>query len=74
MNKSDLEKILKKNKIPKQLYSLPGGLPNECYCIGKKEKWEVYYSERGLKTQLVYFNTEEAACEYFLKLIRKAAL
>ena len=74
MNKSDLEKILKKNKIPKQSYSLSGGLPNECYCIGKKEKWEVYYSERGLKTQLVYFNTEEAACEYFLKLIQKAAL
>ena len=72
MNKQELEEVLLLNKVPKDLYSLSGGLPNESYCLEKeKNRWHVYYSERGIKTSVVYFENEEAACECLLKEIRK---
>ena len=71
MNKQELEEVLLLNKVPKDLYSLSGGLPNESYCLEKeKNRWHVYYSERGIKTSVGYFENEEAACEC-LKEIRK---
>ena len=72
MNKQELEEVLQLNKVPKDLYSLSGGLPNESYCLEKeKNRWHVYYSERGIKTSVGYFENEEAACECLLKEIRK---
>ena len=37
------------------------------FCINKIECWEVHYSERGIKTQLKQFDTENEACEYLYK-------
>ena len=72
MNKQQLEKILLMNKVPKELYSLNGGLPNETYCIEKEnDRWQVYYSERGIKTSIGYFENEEEACDCLLKEIMK---
>lgn len=72
MNKQELEEVLWLNKVPKDLYSLSGGLPNESYGLEKgKNRWHVYYSERGIKTSVGYFENEEAACECLLKEIRK---
>lgn len=40
--------ILERNRVPKDMYDLWGGLPSEAYCIGFFDgRWEVYYSERG---------------------------
>lgn len=66
----ELEKILLEWSIPENLYSIMiGGLPNERLCLVKPsdEIWEVYYSERGRKSGVKLFKTEEEACEYFLK-------
>lgn len=42
------------------------GLPNEAYCIAKENGgWEVYYSERGNKTDIKVFQNEEASYQYF---------
>lgn len=72
MNKQRLEIILLMNKVPKDLYSLNGGLPNEAYCIEKEDgRWQVYYSERGIKTCIGYFENEEKACDCLLKEIKK---
>lgn len=66
MNKNDLKQKLNSSNIPKDTYSLEGGLPNEAYCINQNEdKWEVYYSERGQKSGLKIIDSEEEACEYF---------
>lgn len=60
--------------VPKDMYSLNGGLPSEAYCINKIEGyWEVYYSERGQKSSLKVFQTESEACEYFLNILSKYA-
>ena len=58
--------------ISEEYYSiLLGGLPNEKLCIVKENMWEVYYSERGQKTGLRTFSTEEEACDYFLRKIKR---
>lgn len=55
MNIQELENILRLNKVPKELYSLKGGLPSEAFCIEKEnDRWHVYYSERGGKTNIGY--------------------
>ena len=72
MNRKKLEKILSMNNISKDLYSLNGGLPNEAYCIENvANKWQVYYSERGKKTIIGYFENEEKACKCLLNEINK---
>ena len=37
------------------------------------KKWEVYYSERGEKSNVRIFDLESDACEYFLKKLKKYA-
>ena len=70
MDRKELKKILSKQKIPKELYSLKGGLPSEAYCIDYLEgSWQVYYSERGIKSNIIFFSDESEACKYFLELI-----
>jgi len=66
MTKNDLRKMLDSGNIPKDTYSLEGGLPNEAYCLNQSgNQWEVYYSERGQKSGLKLFKTENEACDYF---------
>ncbi|AEH46502.1 MULTISPECIES: hypothetical protein [Anoxybacillaceae] len=70
MKKDELHQLLLDLDVPKDLYSLKGGLPNEALCLNKEGSvWEVYYSERGVKSQLKIFKSEEEACEYFYKTI-----
>lgn len=69
MNRQELERILIDKKISSD-YSLNGGLPNEVFCLNENSgKWEVYYSERGNKSDLKVFDNESDACEYFLREI-----
>jgi hypothetical protein len=56
--------------VPEDAYSLSGGLPNEAYCLEKTGcKWHVYYSERGSRTGLKSFDSEEEACDYLFRLL-----
>ncbi|WP_226681963.1 hypothetical protein [Sutcliffiella horikoshii] len=70
MKKQELEKTLINANVPNDLYNLNGGLPNEAFCLNRNQNlWEVYYSERGVKSQLKKFNTEEEACDYFYQTV-----
>ena len=70
MKKQELQQTLIDENVPDDLYSLNGGLPNEAFCLNKDQNsWEVYYSERGVKSQLMKFSTEEEACDYFYKTV-----
>ena len=56
--------------MPEDIYSLDGGLPNESFCLNEEDGvWEVYYSERGVKSQLKRFASEGEACDYLYKVI-----
>ena len=34
-------------------------------------KWEVYFSEKGQKTDQVFFDSEHDACEYLFSIAKK---
>ena len=73
MKIDELNKLLLIKNVPKEAYSLAGGLPNEAFCLEKlKEGWHVYYSERGNKNTIGKYLHEEEACEALLnKLIKE---
>ena len=59
--------MLDKAGVPADMYCVDGGLPNERPCIEQSEAgtWRTYYSERGLRSDLKEFATEDEACDYF---------
>lgn len=71
MNREQLKSRLAALRIDPTAYSLSGGLPNECLVLNQEPngKWEVYYSERGEKSGLRIFDSEESAAQYFLDVI-----
>ena len=72
----DLYNELINAKVPSNMYSLDGGLPSERHCITKQNgsnNWEVYYSERGNKSSLKIFSSEDEACKYFYNWVIKVA-
>ena len=73
MNIKKLEYELNKHGIPKTLYNLSEmGRKDERFCVEfNGSVWEVYYSERGIKTTQKEFSTEAEACEYIYKRLVK---
>ncbi len=71
MNIENLRESLDFNGIPSESYSLVGGLPNEALCLSRlsESKWVTYYSERGIKSNLMTHSTEDIACRFFLSMI-----
>ena len=70
MNKDELLEKLKTMRISPDAYCLDGGFPNESYVLSEAgQKWEVYYSERGMKSNCQAFDDEASACAYLLKQI-----
>jgi hypothetical protein len=56
--------------VRRDAFSLDGGLPSEAYCLNNQVgRWEVYYSEKGQKSGLQFFDNEDDACRAFLNLI-----
>ncbi|AYW91610.1 hypothetical protein KD5_03530 [Yersinia pseudotuberculosis] len=63
MDKIELRDKLNSLGVPSSLYSLEGGFPNEKLCLAYEGgSWFVYYSERGVKTDLKKFTNENDAC------------
>lgn len=61
---------LELHKIPPSSYSI-GKITEESLClINKNRNFEVFYYERGLKTGLINFSTEEEACNYFIEELK----
>lgn len=70
MNRKLLENFLIKNGIPKSEYNLYGGMYIEGLCMDYVYgNWEIYVSERGIKSIQKTFKTESEACYYFLNEI-----
>lgn len=69
MNRAELKTILKKNHVPDFKYNLDGaGRDDERLClIYDNGIWQVYYSERGVKTTDKHFNSESEACQFILR-------
>jgi hypothetical protein len=71
MNRDELKHILEREKFRPNTYSLAGGEPDEALCLSLEDgRWYVYYSERGMQTGKVGFDSESEACAYFLEKMR----
>jgi len=66
MNRLKLQALLKEAGVPDEMYNLCGvGRDDERFYLTKKEQqWQVYFSERGIKTTDKFFDTESDACQY----------
>ena len=72
MNKQELGEILAKENFKPQVYSLVEENKDEALCLRFADgRWCVYYRERGKKSDIVCFDDENSACEYFLKEMRR---
>jgi hypothetical protein len=74
MNLSALKTALENAGVSDDAYSFTSDAIGEVYRIQRiqdilGEGWEVYYSERGLKTGLLVFRSETDACEELLHRI-----
>jgi hypothetical protein len=70
MTRSELLDKLQASRIPADSYCLSGGLPSECYILAACDGgWQVYYSERGQKTNCRDFSEESAACDHLFETI-----
>lgn len=72
MSKKELQILLNSLNVSASVYCLTGGFPNEAYCLNfdsYENVWQVYYSERGIKTGLTRFSSEGDACEYLYKIL-----
>lgn len=68
MNKSELKERLERENVKQSAYSLEGGLPSEAFVLNQNgNQWEVYYSERGNKSGLKIFDSENDACDEFYR-------
>jgi hypothetical protein len=72
MNRRELEAAAAREGIRRSTFWLEGGLPPERYVLsGGPDGWEVYYSERGERTGVERFDTEDEACDHlFVQLFR----
>jgi hypothetical protein len=72
MDRNQLAATLQREGIRPDAYCLEGGQPNESYVLHRDgDRWLVYYSERGLRSDLRSFNNEEDACIHLLTRLRK---
>ena len=72
MKKEELRKILEEMKVPAHLYNLDGkGRDDERLCLRcNNEEWEIYYSERGVKTTCLKFASEDEACQHLYTMLK----
>jgi hypothetical protein len=76
MNVYELEQTLRANNIHPEAVRFGSGLPDadEQYCIAREgSRWEVYYAERGQKSNVKIFDSEDAACSYLLSILKQDA-
>jgi hypothetical protein len=72
LDRERLADLLARHGIDPTAYSLAGGHPSECYVLDHRgHEWVVYYSERGLKSGLRSFESEDLACRHLADLVWK---
>ena len=79
VNRDELASALSAQTVNPNAYDIfgPDDHPSEAYVIrlrrsgvvGKPDRWVTYYSERRVETGLREFETEDAACRFFLEWV-----
>lgn len=74
MNRTDLRDKLNSLRVKPELYSLEGELlPDRIILYNSYNTWEVFYlGERGERSDMKLFSSEDEACEYIYVLFKEA--
>ncbi|MBO4919475.1 MAG: hypothetical protein J5365_04900 [Erysipelotrichaceae bacterium] len=71
MKYKELKKVVSKMYIPVNCHNLGRRRPDNAYCLERSRKqWMIYYSERGNRNDIEYFDSEENACEAFYRILK----
>jgi hypothetical protein len=66
MNLPELMHRFKEAGVRQDAYSFEPSTANEQYCLARiGSAWVTYYAERGGRTSMREFETEEEACSFF---------
>ena len=72
MNVGELNEAFEKNRVPSRYYTFRGLGGGECYGLDKIDgQWATYYSERGHKSDVQRYSTEDESCQAMFLLIRQ---
>ena len=69
MNVADLEAVLIEAQVPPDVYCLMGTRHEALCVIAWGQQWQVFLQERDERYEFHEFDSEDAACVYFLKRI-----
>ena len=67
MRMSDARDIVKAARVDPTYYSFDGDRHETLCLLAEGQTWKVFLSERGSRFEERAFNSEDAACVYFLK-------
>ena len=71
MDRIQLQRELEDSGVRPDAYSIDGP-SEEAYCLSRSgQNWVVFYYERGIETGKKTFSSENEACEYLLRIVRK---
>ncbi|MFN0198593.1 MAG: hypothetical protein ACKVT0_17740 [Planctomycetaceae bacterium] len=69
MKRPEFVQAAKDNRISSRAYSLDGSV-DENFCLENSGGiWQVYYFERGIKSEFRSFNTEDAALDQLFAML-----
>jgi len=72
MNTTELVERLNQLDVNPSSYSIGASSADEQYVIREEGgAWLVFYAERGLRSGLKQFASEDEACDYFLNLLER---
>ena len=70
MDRQSLRKLLDREDVDPDAYSLGAASRDDTYVLEQTaDRWEVYFSERGLRIGERHFTTEDEACRHLLDLL-----
>lgn len=70
MNRDKVREVARAEGIRPDAYSLDGGDHEDRYVLAiETGGWSVYFVERGERTDVTHFETEEEACDHLLSLL-----
>ena len=72
MTVQEMLRVFRANGVPEHFYVIGGLGGGECYGLASQDgRWIVYYSERGQRSILNTFETEDAACRKLVDYVDK---
>jgi hypothetical protein len=72
VNKEEFLLWAENNNVPEGAFYLDGGHPSEAFVVDSRGLyWVVYYSERGIETDLRQFVSEEDALDHLLLRVKQ---